>query len=207
MPLSRALLIGVGACVLLATPHAHAVRFTLGLAGDLVPIVVDGAERTSSATRFGLLPVIDFEPIPYLAIGTYTPFTLVRAGGSSISSSSGAESVFGLQVSGRYPIWRDEGPQELLLYGTLRGGFGTVEARAGPFLGLAAGVAATWTPSGAGLFAELGLGRLVVSELSGDEAVGEPVSGVFVDRWFIGLTLGFVFRLGGERWAIDYQRR
>lgn len=196
----------VAGILLLASP-ASAVRFTLGLAGELIPIVADGADRTSSSTRFGLLPVIDFEPIPYLAIGTYTPFTLVRAGGSSISSSSGAESVFGLQVSGRYPIWRDEGPEELLLYGTLRGGFGTVEARAGPFLGIAGGVAATWTQSGAGLFAELGLGRLVVSELSGDEPSGVPVSGVFVDRWFVGLTLGFVFRLGGERWALEYQRR
>lgn len=197
----------VAAGVLGFAPSAEAVRFTLGVAADLVPVVVDGAERTASGTRFGLLPIIDFEPIPYLAIGTYTPFTLARAGGSNISSSSGAESVFGLQVSARYPIWRDAGPEELLLYGTLRGGFGTVEARAGPFLGVAAGVAATWSPSGAGLFAELGLGRLVVSELSGDAAPGEADSGVFVDRWFIGLTVGFVFRLGGERWAIDYRPR
>jgi hypothetical protein len=168
-------------------------------------VVVDGSERTDSQTRFGLLPIIDFEPIPYLSIGTYTPFTLVRAGGSNISSSSGAESVFGLQVSGRYPIWRDEAPEELLLYGTLRGGFGTVEARAGPFIGVAAGVAVTWLSSGAGLFAELGLGRLVVSELSGDSEQDGSPGGVFVDRWFLGLTLGFVFRLGGERWAVDYR--
>lgn len=183
---------------------ADAVRFTLGLAGDLVPIVFDGAEQTESATRFGLLPVIEFEPIPQLSIGTYTPFTLVRAGGSNISSSSGAESVFGLQISARYPIWRDVAPEEILLYGTLRGGFGTVEARAGPFVGLAVGAAITWLPRGAGLFAELGLGRLVVSELSNEDELDPSGTGVFVDRWFLGLTVGFVFRLGGERWAIEY---
>ena len=184
---------------------AEAVRFSLGLATELVPIVVDGSALTESSTRLGLLPIIEFEPIPYLSIGTYTPFTLVRVGGSNISSSSGAESVFGLQISGRYPIWRDTSPEELLLYGTLRGGFGTVDARAGPFFGLAAGAAVTWLDSGAGLFAELGLGRLVVSELSSSAV--EIDAGVFVDRWFVGLTLGFVFRLGGERWAIDYRPR
>lgn len=204
MPPVRASAWLLAAALFVSPASAEAVRFTLGFAGELVPIVIDGAERFESSTRLGLLPIIDFEPIPYLAIGTYTPFTLVRVGGSSISSSSGAESIFGLQVSGRYPIWRDTSPEEVLLYGTLRGGFGTVDARAGPFVGVAAGAAVTWLDSGAGLFAELGLGRLIISELSGG---GLNPDGSFVDRWFMGLTLGFVFRLGGERWAIDYQPR
>jgi hypothetical protein len=183
--------------VLLVSGEAEAVRFTLGVAGDLTPVVIesDAASESASGVRFGLIPVLEVEASPYLSVGTYTPFTLVRArGGTGPGGSSGAESIFGLQAAGRYPLLRDESPEEVLLYGVVRGGFATVEARAGPFYGFGLGAAATWLETGWGTFFEISMGRLVVD----DRLTEEPLA----DRWFVGATLGCIFRLGGESWYV-----
>ncbi|MCK6550568.1 hypothetical protein L6R52_32320 [Myxococcota bacterium] len=173
---------------------AAAVRFALGVATDLTPIVVDPARPPDAAAPvlFGFRPVLEVEANEYFSVGAYAPFTVYRSA-STGAASSGAESVFGLTLSGRYPVLRDRGPEELMFYGTLRGGFGTVDGRAGPFVGGALGAAATWLDTGRGLFAELSVSRLDVAGLEGTADV---------ERTSIGLSVGLVFRLGGEGWRL-----
>ena len=182
-------------CALASSREANAVRFGLGVATELTPIIVDEARDLSagSSVRLGFRPVIEVEANHYFAVGVYAPFVVYRSGEASGAASSGAESVFGLTLSGRWPILRDSGPEEILLYGTLRGGFGTVEGRAGPFYGLAIGASAAWIETGRGLFAELGLSHLTVGGIAGMQDV---------DRNMLGLTMGVVFHLGGEDWRL-----
>ncbi len=174
-----------------AAREAHAVRFALGVATDLTPIVLDPSRSgdMDAPVLWGFRPVLDLELNHYLSFGAYPPFTLYRGGGAS----SGAESVFGLGASFRYPVLNDTAPEEMLLYATLRGGFGTVDGRAGPFYGGALGLSVTWLDTGRGLFGELGLSRLHVEGL--EDAFD-------VDRTMIGLSIGVLFHLGGEDWRI-----
>ena len=178
---------------LLAPREAWAVRFTLGVAANVTPVVIDPQDSDNSGFLLGLRPVLDVEVSRYFAIGAYAPFTLVRAGGNQDDSKSGAESVFGLSASGRYPIISDRAPEEALVYGTLRGGFGTNEGRAGPFVGVALGGALTWLETGRGLFVEVEAGHLGVPG-----AAGQPI----FERWSMGVSIGVVFRLGGEAWQL-----
>lgn len=183
---------------LLAPEDARAVRFSLGVATDLTPLALDPAVDGSGATfRFGFRPVLEVEASHYLSFGAYAPFTIYRAQTGGGAASSGAESVFGVTVSGRYPLHRLEAPEELLLYATLRGGFGTVDGRAGPFYGGALGASATWLGTGRGVFAELQASQLDIGGLSGLAPV---------DRFTIGISLGVVFRLGGEDWNLGPKR-
>lgn len=182
--------LGLGVLLAAATP-AHALRFTLGLETSLTPLVTDAGEL--APLRLGLRPVLDVELSRAFAVGAYTPFTYYSAGESS---GTGADSIFGLGVSGRYPILRAEAPEEVLLYATARGGLGTVDGRAGAFLGLALGVTATWLDVGRGGFVELSVGRVGIAE--GDLDRPFPA----VERWLVGLSVGFVFRLGGEDWRL-----
>lgn len=184
----------VAAAVAFTPTDASAVRFSLGLASALTPLVVDASEP-DLAVRLGLRPVVDVEPIPWIAISAYAPFTLIRTGESLGSSSSGAESVFALGLSGRYRHVADTAPEETLWYATARGGFGTVEGRAGLYYGFALGMAMTWLQTGRGFFIEAESGHLGI-------AGGEGVHQREVDRWLVGLSIGVVFRLGGERWDI-----
>jgi hypothetical protein len=170
--------------------EAGAVRFTLGVESSFVPIVIDPSPGAAGSLRLGLRPVLDIEASPYFAIGVYTPFTLIRGGESA---STGAESIFAVGVSLRHPIVRSVAPEEILLYGTLRGGFGTADGRAGAFAGVALGGAMTWLETGRGLFAELSAGHVGISA-----ARSFPE----VDRWLIGVSIGVVFRLGGEAWRV-----
>lgn len=170
---------------------AHAVRFALGLASGLTPLVIDDANPNS--VRFGLRPVLDVEALPWLAFEAYAPFTLIRTGDNIGAASSGAESVFGVGVSGRYRLVRAIAPEEHLFYGKARGGFTTVNGRAGPFYGFAAGYAVTWLGTGRGVFAELEASHADISARSGD---------LGLDRWLLGVSIGLVFRLGGETWDV-----
>jgi hypothetical protein len=158
--------------------------------------VVAEASDFGGAVRFGLRPVLEVEPSRYVSIGAYTPFTLVRSGAGS---TTGAESIFGAGISLRLPVLRETAPEELLWYATLRGGFGTADGRAGAYLGGAIGAALTWLETGRGLFAELHAGHIGIA--AGGAARPFPE----VDRWLIGLSIGVVFRLGGEEWAIERQ--
>ncbi len=190
-----------GALVLLLLgwpTSARAIRWTLGLATELTPVVIDPdrPDDRSAPFRLGLRPVLDFEVNRYLAIGAYAPFVVVRTGEGEGAASSGAESVFGLALHGRWPILRKEAPEELLLYAKLRGGFATVTGRAGPLVGGALGVSATWLQTGRGLFAELGVSYISVSRVA-DGALVRPVQ-----RTALSFALGLVFRLGGEGWGI-----
>lgn len=139
----------------------------------------------------GLLPILEVEASRYLAFGAYAPFTVLRTGDAA-DASSGAESLFGLTASFRLPFVDLDAHRELLLHATLRGGFATVDARAGPFLGLGLGAQLTWLERGMGVLGELGVSRLVV-----------PKGGDDVERILIGLTIGLLFRMGGERWDVD----
>jgi hypothetical protein len=188
----QALLGALGlAALLLPVTDAHALRFTLGLETSLTPLVTDAGEL--APLRLGLRPVLDVEVSRTFAVGAYTPFTYYSAGASS---GTGADSIFGLGVSGRYPILRADAPEEVLLYATARGGLGTVDGRAGAFLGVALGVTATWLDVGRGGFVELSVGRVGIAE----GGVDRPFPAV--ERWLVGLSLGFVFRLGGEDWRL-----
>lgn len=183
----------VSALALVATP-AHAVRVTLGLESAITPVVDAG---DLAPLRIGLRPVLDIELDRRFALGAYTPFSLITTGEGS---GTGADSVFALGASARYPIISRDSPEELLLYATLRGGLGTADGRAGVFLGGALGASATWLDVGRGLFAELSLGHVGIPEGSADRAFPG------VDRWMIGLSVGFVFRLGGEAWRLSDPR-
>lgn len=186
--------IGVIALVALgASNDAAAARFALGVATDFTPIVIDTSRvpERGPVLRLGFRPVLDVELSRFFAFGAFAPFTVYRTSGSG-AASSGAESIFGLTISGRYPILREHSPEEILAYGSLRGGFGTVYGRAGPFVGGALGVAATWLGNGGSLFAELGVNRVVIS---GVERVRD------VERTLFLLSIGIAFRLGGEGWT------
>jgi hypothetical protein len=177
---------------LLAVPQrAEAVRFTLGLESALTPVVVDSVDVGAGNVRIGLRPVLDMEVSRAFAFGVYTPFVLVRAGANA---GTGSESVFAAQLSLRLPYLSAEGPEETLWYATLRGGFGTADGRAGLYLGGALGGAFTWLESGRGLFAELHAGHIGIPAGGSDRPFPE------VDRWLVGLSIGVVFRLGGEGW-------
>src|SRR5205823_3028190 len=153
-------------------------------------------ENGSSPLRLGFRPVLEVEINHYLAFGTYAPFTVFRSGESEGSASSGAESVFGLTASGRVPFLRDSPPEEILAYLTGRGGFSTINGRAGPFLGAALGSSVTWLETGRGFFAEIGLSHADVS--------GVPISGrvAHLDRFLITFGVGIIFHLGGEDWRL-----
>ncbi len=173
---------------------AHALRFSLGLESGFTPLVTDGGDL--APLRLQLRPVLDVELARHFAFGAYTPFTVFSAG----DSGTGADSIFAIGVSGRYPIVRAEAPQELLLYVTARGGLGTVDGRAGTFFGGALGFAATWLDVGRGAFAELSVGRVGIGAGDVDRPFPE------VERWMFGLSVGFVFRLGGEDWRLGDPR-
>jgi hypothetical protein len=187
----------VGALIFVPA-RAQAVRFTLGLATDFTPVVIESIRPPDAGTpiRLGLLPVIEVEPAPWISFGAYFPFTVLRTGEGS-DATTGAESVFGFTMSLR-SVHLDRGPEpdekgrEWMLYGTARGGFATVQGRAGPFLGAGAGYALTWLDTGRGFFVELNGGHSHVSLPQGTD-----------DRWLFGLTLGVVFRLGGETWWLN----
>lgn len=178
----------------MAPPSAEAVRWTLGVATDVTPLVVEPARPEDLPTpfRLGFRPVIELETGYHLSFSAYAPFTVVRSGEGDGAASTGAESVFGLGVSLRQPLLRDEAPEEVLGYVTLRGGFSTLSGRAGPFLGVALGTAATWLGTGRGLFAEVEAGYTQVGGGIRD-----------IERVTLGLSLGVVFRLGGEEWRLD----
>lgn len=174
---------------------AHAVRFALGVAGDFTPVVVDPGllENESNPILIGFRPILDIELNHYLSFGAFPPFTIYR----STANSTGAESVFGLGVSFRKPFLRDTAPEEVLAYATFRGGFGTVNGRAGPFYGGALGVSATWLDTGRGIFGELGVSKL---------HVGFSNESFDVDRTMFGISFGILFHLGGEDWRIGRTR-
>lgn len=184
--------------------EAAAIRFTLGLESAFTPLVLDpppiadpNAGPQIGNVRLALRPVLDVETSRNFAIGAYTPFTLLRFGEGS---DTGAESIFALGASIRYPIVRDIAPEEFLFYGTIRGGLGTADGRAGLFYGFAFGAAMTWLETGRGLFAELSAGHVGIPGGGADRPFPE------VDRWLFGLSIGVVFRLGGEAWRIEPKR-
>ncbi len=174
------------------------MRFGLGVATEFTPIVIDRVqtENGQSPVRLGFRPVLEVEASHYLAFGAYAPFTVFRSGESEGSASSGAESVFGLTVSGRVPFFRDTPPEEILVYATGRGGFSTINGRAGPFLGGALGTSVTWLETGRGFFVEAGLSHADVS--------GVPIGmdRVHLNRFLISFAAGIVFHLGGEDWRL-----
>lgn len=171
--------------------EAHALRFTLGIETALTPLVIEAGPSGNDELRWSLRPVLDVETSRYFAFGVYTPFTLLRAGGES---STGAESIFGAGVSARYPIFHATPPEEMLLFATLRGGLGTSDGRAGLFVGGALGLALTWIQDGWGLVGELAAGHLGIPEGN----IERPFPAI--DRWTVSLSVGLVFRLGGETW-------
>lgn len=182
---------------LFAPSEAQAVRWTLGVATELTPVVVEPGrpEGLGAPVRLGVRPVIDFELTRSVAFSAYAPFVVLRTGEGDGAASSGAESVFGLGLSLRYPVLFAEPPEELLVYGALRGGFGTVSGRAGPYVSGALGAAITWLDTGRGVFGELSAGHVSVADA--------PVTGGTRDvtRTSLTLTFGVVFRLGGETWS------
>lgn len=180
--------------LLLWPQEAHAIRWTIGVASELVPVVVDPTrEGDGTPFRVGVRPVVEVELVPAFSLGVYAPFVVYRSGEGDGAASAGGESVFGLSASGRYPILRAEAPEEIFLYATARGGMGTFQARAGPFLGAAVGGSVTWLDTGRGLFAELDVGQLWV---------GQPDDST-VSRTTFGVTVGLVFRFGGGDWYLS----
>jgi len=181
--------LGVGS----ASSDAHAIRFTLGLSGQVTPIIFDEGIpfEFGRGTRLGLRPVLEVEALPWLAFDTYAPFALYRTDATG-PASSGGESVFGVGISGRL---RDVSPdkRETLKYARIRGGFATQEGRAGPYASMAFGYAKTWLDTGRGWFAELEGGHVSIDSRAGLD---------LVDRWLVGVSIGVVFRLGGERWDL-----
>lgn len=178
--------------------RADAVRWTLGVATELTPVVVDPGrpDGLGAPFRLGVRPVVDLEINRYLAFGAYAPFVVLRAGEGGGAASTGAESVFGLAAYGRYPVLYREAPEELLLYGTARGGFGTIAGRAGPFVGLALGASLTWLDTGRGVFMELGGGHVAVNDAAVEGGQRD------VTRTTLTFSVGVVFRLGGESWLV-----
>jgi hypothetical protein len=124
----------------------------------------------------------------------------LRTGEGGGAASSGAESVFGLSFSLRRAIIFEEAPEELLIYAQVRGGFGTIAGRAGPYYGGAGGASITWLDTGRGLFAELSGGHITVDNAS---VVGGQRE---VSRTTFTITAGVVFRLGGEDWWLKRPR-
>ena len=182
--------------LLCAAPRpAHAVRFALGLESALTPFIADQGEP--GPLRLGLRPVLDVELDRMFSFGPYTPFTVFQSGEGT---GTGADSIFAMGVTGRYPIIRSASPEELLLYVTLRGGLGTADGRAGFYGGAALGASATWLDVGRGVFAELSAGHVGIAEGGPDRPFPS------VDRWMVGLSVGFVFRLGGEAWRLEDDR-
>jgi len=177
----------------LSTSDAQAIRFSLGLAGQVTPVIFDQNRdfEFGSGTRFGLLPVLEVEALPWLAFDAYAPFAIYRTDATG-PASSGGESVFALGVSIR-DREVDAKKIETLMYGRLRGGFATQAGRAGPYLGTAAGYAMTWLSTGRGWFSELEVGRITIASKGNIPEV---------DRWTVGISFGIVFRLGGERWDL-----
>ena len=194
--MSRALFIAL--LLALVPARADAVRWTLGFATELTPVVVDPGrpDGLGAPLALGVRPVVDLELSRYFAVGAYAPFVVLRSGEGGGSASTGAESVFGLAAYGRYPLLDPRTARELLLYGVARGGFGTIAGRAGPFVGAGFGASYAWLDTGRGLFAEIAGGRVSVA----DAAV---VGGVRdVSRTTLTVTMGVMFRLGGEAWSI-----
>jgi hypothetical protein len=195
--MKRALL----ALALLAAPgEAHAIRWTLGVASELTPLLFEPDRQTRASFRLGFRPVLELEPVRWFSIEAYAPFVVYRANEDSGggAASSGAESVFGLAVAGRYPWIRDEPPEEILFYLRARGGFGTLSGKAGPFAGGALGSSITWLETGRGLFFEINSAWVSIADvLAGGGGVRD------VERVTVGVTIGLVFRLGGEEWQID----
>ncbi len=189
----------VGLALLAIPSRADAIRWTLGVASELTPLVFDPARDQRAAFRLGFRPVLEFEPARWLSFEAYAPFVVYRTkeGDDTGAASSGAESVFGVSVAGRYPWIRDTPPEEVLFFLRARGGFATVSGKAGPFYGGALGSAVTWLDTGRGLFFEIDVARVTVA--------GVPSGSTFerVERLTVGLTIGVVFRLGGEEWQID----
>src|SRR5688572_14339094 len=190
----------LGIAILAIPSEARAIRWTLGIASELTPLVFEQDRETRPTFRLGFRPVLEFEPTRWLSVEAYAPFVVYRAGEDTGggAASSGAESVFGLAIAGRYPWIRDEPPEEILFYLRARGGFGTISGKAGPFAGGAIGSAITWLDTGRGLFFELNVAWVRVSDvLVGGAGVRD------VERLTGGFTIGLVFRLGGEEWQID----
>jgi hypothetical protein len=195
--LERAVVVVVTLGVLIVPNTAHAIRFGLGVASEVTPLVFDvGNTQNASTFRLGFRPVLDVEANHYLSFGAYAPFTVYRTGDAEGAASSGAESVFGVSASGRVPFLRDTAPEEILAYGTARGGFSTINGRAGPFLGAALGVSVTWLSTGRGLFAELSLSHARVSNVPIGDTREE------LNRYLVSISIGFVFHLGGEDWRL-----
>jgi hypothetical protein len=180
--------------------EAHAIRWTLGIASELTPLLFEADRETRPSFRLGFRPVLEFEPVRWFSIEAYAPFVVYRAGEEDEgAASSGAESVFGLAIAGRYPWIRAEAPEEILFYARARGGFGTVSGKAGPFAGGAIGSSVTWLDTGRGFFLEVTSAWVSVHDVPSGSIVRD------LERVTIGLTIGLVFRLGGEEWQI--QRR
>lgn len=196
-------LLFVAALVLAPAPADAAVRWTLGFATELTPVVIDPGRPADLGTpvRIGVRPVVELELAHWISFGAYAPFTVIRTGEGGGAASSGAESVFGLSVSVRRAIIFDEAPEELLVYGSARGGFGTIAGRAGPYLGGAIGASLTWIDTGRGLFSELSGGFVSVANAA---VVGGARD---VSRTTFTFTAGIVFRLGGEDWWIGRRTR
>ncbi len=195
----RAALIVVVAFAILAPREASAIRWTLGVATELTPVVVDPGrpDGLGAPLRLGVRPVIDLEVTRAVAFSAYAPFVVLRSGEGGGAASSGAESVFALGVNLRYPVLFAEAPEELLVYGALRGGFGTVAGRAGPYVSGALGAALTWLDTGRGLFAEVSAGHIRVADATVAGGTRD------VTRTSLTLTFGVVFRLGGESWSTN----
>ncbi len=187
------------ALALLIPAEAHAIRWTLGVATELTPVVIDPGrpDGLGAPVRLGVRPVVDLELTRSVAISAYAPFVVLRTGEGEGAASSGAESVFGLGLALRYPVLFPDAPEELLVYGAFRGGFGTISGRAGPYVSGAVGAALTWLDTGRGVFTELSAGHF--------SATRAPVEGGTRDvtRTSLTLTIGIVFRLGGETWSTD----
>ena len=179
--------------IVMGASDAHAIRFTLGLAANIAPVIVDRDVdfELGRGTRLGLLPVLEVEALPWLAFDAYAPFAVYRTDASG-PASSGGESVFGLGVSFRHRKL-DAHKIETLLYGRLRGGFATQAGRAGPYVSTAAGYGMTWLDTGRGWFTELEAGHVSIAPR------GMIVE---VSRTIVRFSIGLVFRLGGERWDL-----
>lgn len=191
----------IGALLAVAIPRpARAIRWTLGVASEVTPLVFQRSSDLSPAqVRLAFRPVLELEPARWLSIGAYAPFVVYRTATNvqEEAASGGAESVFGLSLAGRLPWLRRTPPEEVLFYARARGGFATVSGRAGLFLGGAVGAAVTWLETGRGFFVDVDVGHAEVSDV--------PVASnvVEVERTVFGVTVGLVFRLGGEAWDVS----
>lgn len=200
-------LLFIGGLLAVAIPRpAEAIRWTLGVASEVTPLVLDRVFPDQSPARFRLAfrPVLELEPARWLAIGAYAPFVVYRTGEfeSEDAAAGGAESVFGLSVAGRLPWIRQAPPEEVLFYARVRGGFATVSGRAGPFLGGSIGAAVTWLDTGRGFFFDINVAHAKVSDVPVVSTITTDV-----ERISFGVTVGLVFRLGGEAWRVSGRTR